>query len=61
MAKKKISYDAAQEIAREMVRSKAVMAHITPQYDGKLQVAFFVFLDAEEEVVEQEFPTAVGE
>ncbi len=61
MAKRKISYDAAQEIAREMVRSKSVMAHIMPQLNGKLQVAFFVYLDAEEEVVETEFPIAVGE
>lgn len=43
-----ISYDAAKEIAQEMVRRGEVEPYIDPPADGKIRVSFFAYVPVDE-------------
>lgn len=59
-----ISYDAAIQIAQEMVKRGEVVPHIDPSGDDMIRVTFFAYIPKSEVISESdevEFPTVVEE
>jgi hypothetical protein len=50
----KISFDAAMQIAQEMVRRGEVVPYVDPPADGKVRVSFFAYVPLNEVLLEEE-------